>query len=207
MSNIGQQQQLESKAANEATQLTQQIAKNNPQQIQAQETSAFVNNLRKNQGATNPSGGSLNPTAGAGSALSPVVGGSARYNADVGNAQTAQEQYGNTTANEVAAVDAAVRQRQNEGLAMNSLATNLNTLGAQSSALNFVNQLRAQAGGQTNPWVSLGTNLLGNAGTSLSKNWPGGVPSTSNSLTGQSLTDIGGGLSQTGNGYLVNNPS
>ena len=55
----------------------------------------------------------------------------------------------------MANADAAVRQRQNEGLAMQTLGTNLNTIGAESYTKNFVDQLRAQTAGQQSPWVSL----------------------------------------------------
>jgi hypothetical protein len=190
ISSIQQQQQLESQAANQATQLTRQIAQNNPQKIQGQETNAFVNNLRKNQAATSGSGGtSFNPTSGAGSSLSPVVGGSKRYSSDVGASQQAGEQYGNSTATDMAAIDGAVRQRQNEGLAMSGLSTNLNLMGAQSSALQFVNQLRTNAAGQADPWVNLAANLVGNAGTSLSKNTPSWL---SNGSSGAGITNGGG---------------
>jgi hypothetical protein len=77
----------------------------------------------------------------------------------------------------MSAVDAAVRQRQNEGLAMQTLGTNLNLLGAQSGATGFVNQLRAQAAGQTSPWASLFSNILGGTANSAAKNgWFSGSP-------------------------------
>jgi hypothetical protein len=44
---------------------------------------------------------------------------------------------------------------------MQTLGTNLNTIGAQSYSQNFVDQLRAAAAGQASPWVSLFTGLLG----------------------------------------------
>lgn len=69
-------------------------------------------------------------------------------------------------AGEMGAIDAAVRQRQNEGLAQQTLGTNLNTLGAQSYTKNFVDQLRAKASGQANPWVGLLGQLATNYGMS-----------------------------------------
>ncbi len=53
---------------------------------------------------------------------------------------------------------------------MQTEGTNLNTLGMQSYGQNFVDQLRSQAAGQTSPWLSLFSNLVGGAGNAISKN-------------------------------------
>jgi hypothetical protein len=74
-------------------------------------------------------------------------------------------------------IDAATRLRQNEGLGMSTLGTGLNTLGAQSYATNFINQLRSQTGGQADPWVSLFSGMLGQGATAYSKTAvPGSTP-------------------------------
>lgn len=163
---INNQQQIRGQANQQVKQLTDQIAKSSPQQLQGKATGDFVSQLRQNVGSSPQSSG---PT----SALAPVVGGSSRYNADVAQSGKDVQDYGNTNASELSAMDSAIRQRQNEGLAMQTLGTNLNGLGAQSYTQNFVDQLRAQAAGQTSPWVSLLSNLAGNAGKSLATN---GVP-------------------------------
>ena len=163
---INNQQQIRGQANNQVKQLTDQIAKNTPEQLQGKATGDFIKQLRQNVGSSPQSSG---PT----SALAPVVGGSSRYNAGVAQSGQDVQNYGNTNASELAAIDSAVRQRQNEGLGMQTLGTNLNTLGAESYMKNFVDQLRAQASGQTSPWVSLFSNLAGNAGKSMSTN---GVP-------------------------------
>jgi len=72
------------------------------------------------------------------------------------------------------AIDAAVRQRQNEGLAQQTLGTNLNTLGAQSYTKNFVDQLRAKASGQATTWVGLLGQLATNYGMSAAGSAYGG---------------------------------
>jgi hypothetical protein len=162
------QQQYRQQANDQVKALTQQIAQNSPQQIANQETSQFVNTLRKNEAGT-ASGESTNFGAPI-SALAPVAGASSRYNSDVGNAQQQVEQYGNTYAGQAGAIDAAVRQRQNEGLALNTLGTNLNLLGAESAGTGFVNQLRAQAASQANPWVSLFGGVLSQGANSMAKN-------------------------------------
>jgi hypothetical protein len=56
------------------------------------------------------------------------------------------------------------------------LGTQLNTLGAQSYGQNFVDQLRAQASGQANPWISLVSGLFGNAAKGYSMNAGGKTP-------------------------------
>jgi hypothetical protein len=67
-------------------------------------------------------------------------------------------------------IDAAVRQRQNEGLDLGTLQSNLGILGAQSYSDNFVNQLRAQNAGTSSPWLSALSTVLGSVGSGISKN-------------------------------------
>jgi hypothetical protein len=161
---IDNQQQYRTQANDQVKNLTQQIATNSPQQIANKETSDFVNTLRKNAaGSATPSAASSTPDTNFGapvSALPPAAGASSRYKTDTANAQQQNQSYGNSYATEVGNIDAAVRQRQNEGLAQQTLGTNLNVLGAQSYTKNFVDQLRSQAAGQANPWVGLFSNML-----------------------------------------------
>jgi hypothetical protein len=159
------QQQIREKGEQDVNKTVQDISKSNPQSLAATATGDYVSQLRRNQAGSTTNA----PTPGS-SALAPAVGGSARYNSDKGTSQQSVQSYGNTNASELGDLDAAVRQRQNEGLEMQTLGTNLNTLGAQSYSQNFVDQLRANTAGQTNPWVSLFSTLVGNAGTAASKN-------------------------------------
>jgi hypothetical protein len=92
----------------------------------------------------------------------------------------------------MSAIDSAVRQRQNEGLAMQTLGTNLNLLGGQSQMSNWVNQLRAQAASKANPYASLFSSILGDTANSMSKN---GLPwgsSTNTPSSGLALTQSQG---------------
>jgi hypothetical protein len=157
------QQNLEGKANAQVKGLTDQIARNSPNQIQAKATGDYINTLRKNAAGSTQGGSTSAPTTfGAStSALPAAVGANPRYANDLATSQKQVSDYGNTYANEMGSIDAAVRQRQNEGLGMQTLGTNLNTLGAQSYTQNFVDQLKAQAAGQANPWVSLFSGLLG----------------------------------------------
>jgi hypothetical protein len=168
------QEQYRQQASDAVKNLTQNVAKSNPQQIANQETSNFVNTLRKNEaGSAQPGATSSVPDTNFGapvSALPPAAGASARYKSDTGKAQTEAQSYGNTIASEMGNIDAAVRQRQNEGLAMQTLGTNLNTLGAESYTKNFVDQLRAQAAGQQNPWVSMFSNIAQRGGAAMAQN-------------------------------------
>jgi hypothetical protein len=179
---IGDQQQIRGNANAQVKQLTDQIAQNTPAQIQGQETGAFVNTLRKNAagstqgGATNTNDTNFGAPV---SALPPAAGASSRYKSDLGTSQKQTEEFGNTYANEIGAIDSAVRQRQNEGLAMGTLGTSLNGLGAQSYTKNFVDQLRAQAAGQANPWVSLFAGMAKNGANAYAMG-AGGSPDTSN---------------------------
>jgi hypothetical protein len=159
---IQNQQAIRQKGEAEVNKTVQDVAKSNPNQIAGQATAQYVDQLRRN------AAGSSSP--GVSSALAPVAGGSSRYNADKATAQQAVESYGNTKATEMGDLDAAVRQRQNEGLEMSTLNTNLNTLGAQSYAQNFVDQLRSSVAGQTNPLVSLFAGLGANTAGFLSRN-------------------------------------
>lgn len=164
--NIMDQQALQQKAVGQVNSLTRGIAQSNPQAIQGKATADYVDQLRKNASS-------------AGSSLAPAAGANPRYNADVTNSNATVQDYGNTNAGEMGAIDAAVRQRQNEGLDMQTLQTGLNGLNAQSGSTNFVNSLRSQATGQQNPWVNLfsgiaqngakayATNGIGNADDSL----------------------------------------
>jgi len=166
------QQNLEGKANSQVKALTQQIANNSPNQIQGKATGDYVAALRKNAAGSTQGGSTSNGATTFGaptSALPAAAGADPRYAADLANSQQQVSNYGNTYANEMGSIDAAVRQRQNEGLSMQTLGTNLNTLGAQSYTQNFVDQLKAQAAGQQNPWVSLFSGLL----SSGAKNYSG----------------------------------
>jgi hypothetical protein len=183
---INNQQQIRGNANAQVKQLTDQVAQNTPTQIQGQETGAFVNTLRKNAaGSTQGGPTNLNPTNGGQSvsALAPASGASSRYNADTAASQKAVQDFGQTNASELSAVDAAVRQRQNEGLAMQTLGTNLNGLNLQSQTQSFVDQLRSLTAGQANPWVSiLGKGLNSAAGGMAKNGWFTGGPPPSDNL-------------------------
>lgn len=189
---ITDQQKLRDQANSQVKALTSQVASNNPNQLASQAEGSYINQLRKNAaGSTQGGSTSDSPTTfGAStSALPPVAGADPRYAAGLKQSQADVQNYGTTYAKEMAGIDSAIRQRQNEGLGMQTLGTNLNTLGATSYTQNFVDQLRAQAGGTQNPWATLGSNIVGNYANYMSKNPsdPNAPPQTlvSNKYSGQ----------------------
>jgi len=184
---IADQDTLREQANSQVKNLTQQISQNSPAQQAQQATSNFVNTLRKNEAGSEQSNatGTGDTNFGAPvSALPSVNGASSRYKTGAANAQQQTQQYGNTNASEMGAVDGAVLQRQNEGLAMQTLGTNLNGLAQQSYMKNFVDQLRAQTAGQANPWASLFSGMLSNGANAYSKN-----PTMFNSTSDESVGD------------------
>jgi hypothetical protein len=163
------QADLRNQANNLVKQQAQSIATSNPAAFNP--TGAFVQNLRRNVGGAGSTTGTEptnfgQPT----SALGPTTGASKRYGSDVATAGAQTEEYGNTYAGEQGALDAAINQRKNEGLQMQTLGTNLNTLAMQSRMQSFVDQLRAQAAGVPNPWVSLFSNAAGYTAGNMAKN-------------------------------------
>jgi len=160
------QGQIQQKAAGDVNKEVAGIAASNPNAIANKATGDYVATLRKNAAGA--------ASGGTGSSLAPVVGGSSRYKNDVTAAQTDVSNFGDQRANDLGQIDAAVRQRQNEGLSMQDLGTQLNQLGAQSYGTNFVDQLRAQQAGQSNPWVSLFAGMLKNGAGAYATNAGGG---------------------------------
>lgn len=168
-----QQQRLQSEAAGNVQRETQAIAQSNPTAIQSQERAAFVNQLRRNAAGSMMGGPtSAGPTlAGAPtSAVGSTSGADPRFGKMLTNDQQQVQDYGDTYSRELSGMDAAVRQRQMEGLGLETLGTNLDRLNSQSYAQNFVDSLRAQAASQVNPWVGLATTMLGRGAQSMAMN-------------------------------------
>jgi hypothetical protein len=170
------QMKLQSQGNSQVKALTSQIAQDTPTQLAAKSTGDFVSNLRKNAAGTQSggSGGSSILFGAPTSSLPTDINAGSRYKTGAANAQTQTQQYGNELAGEMGQINGATLQRQNEGLAQGTLGTNLNMLGAQSYTQNFADQLRSQAAGQSNPWLTLLGGVLSGAGSAMSKN---GAPS------------------------------
>ncbi len=187
---IGNQQQIRGNANAQVKQLTDQLAQNTPAQLQGKETGEFVKTLRQNSAGKNPSDTNFGQST---SALAPVPSANSRYNSDTAASQKQVQDFGQTNASELSAVDSAVRQRQNEGLAMQTLGSNLQGLNLQSQTQNFVDQLRSQAKGQANPWVSLFGGLAKNGANAYAmnagSNYTGWMPKVGNSAPSAEFTN------------------
>lgn len=167
------EQGFRNQANNLVKQQTQQIATSNPTAAANTEESQFVNNLRQNEAgsaAGGPTNTNTNTFGQPVSALASVPGASKAYNAGTKASQNEVQQYGTTEAGEESAVDAAVRQRQNEGLQMQTLGTNLNTINQNAQMQGFVDQLRARTAATPNPWVSMLSQIGGATANSMAKN-------------------------------------
>jgi hypothetical protein len=176
--NIEEQEANQGKANAQVNALTKQVASNSPQTLADELTGSFVQNLRKNAVGAATGSGTTNAPINFGastSALPSSVGGSSRYASGVAGAQSQVQDYGNQEAKLMGDIGAPTLQRQQEGLGMESLGSNLNLLGAQSYTQNFVNQLRSQAAGVQNPWLTLLGGAEGGAASTLSKNWTPGT--------------------------------
>lgn len=170
---LADQQADRAQANGAVNKLTSQIATDNPSTLAAKATGAYVDTLRKNAAGSTQGGsttGDAQTFGGSVSSLPGVAGASDRYNAGTAASQKEVQDYGNTFAKNMGDIDAATRQRQNEGLQMQDLSTTLNQINQKSYGQNFVDQLRTQAAGQLNPWVSLGSSMLSGASSVLSKN-------------------------------------
>lgn len=195
---IQNQQAIRGQANDAVNKQISTIANDNPNGIASQATGDYVAQLRKNAaGAQSGTTGGTQTFGQSTSSLPAVVGANPRYAKDVAASQQQVQQYGDTAAGQMGQIDAAVRQRQNEALGDQTLGTTLNTLNAKSYGQSFVDQLRAQAAGQTNPWISLGAGLLGTVASGLSKNL-GGSTETSKTPALQAgnpgYTPSGGGV-------------
>lgn len=179
---IANQNAFRNTANTDVTNQTNNIANSSPAPIANAENANFVNTLRNNVGQ------------GTKSALAPTPGASKRYASDAATAGAATQSFGDTQAGQVSALDAALRQRQNEGLQMQTLGTNLNTINAASQKQNYVDQLRAQAVSQPNPWVSLFSKVMMGGGHQLALN------------NGGDGTPIGQGGYLTSSGALAESP-
>lgn len=159
---IQDSQKYKTAANQDVTQLTSQIAKDNPAQLQDQATQKYIQAIRSNVGSgTQPN---------IESSLSGQSGANPRYATAEKNSSATVQNFGDTLASEKAGTDAAVRQRQNEGLDMGTLATQLSGLNQNAYSTGYADQLRATTAGQQNPWVMAAASALGNYANAMSKN-------------------------------------
>lgn len=172
---IADKEALQHQGAGDVSRLTSQIAADTPTQIANKATGQYVDVLRKNAAGTQTGTGNTSPIlfGQPTSSLPSNIKSSSRYGADTANSQAQTESFGNQLAGEMGQIDAATRQRQNEGLAQQTTGADLGLLGANSYTKNFVDQLRTSTAGQQSPWLTLLSGVAGGAANTLSKNMGG----------------------------------
>lgn len=201
--NIRDEQNLQNKGAGAVNRVTQQIATATPQALADKATGQYVDVLRKNAAGTQTGSGNSSsilfgqPT----SSLPTNIKGSSRYGTDTANSQVETQSYGNQLAGEMGQIDAATRQRQNEGLLQQGLGTNLNLLNGESYTKGFVNKLRSSVAGQSSPWLTLLGSSLSGAGNAMSKNAGAPTPAAAGSVVGDG--SIGGQYGLPGSTYTA----
>lgn len=201
---LDQQTALRQKAAGAVSKTIQNTAQSNPNALAAKSTGDFINQLRTNSQATNPT---LSGT--------PLGAGNTdpRYAKAMASASSTLGAYQAKQADDLGEMNGAVRQRQQEGLAQSTLGTQLGLYGAQSGADSFLTQLRAASAGQQNPWISLGAGVAqgaagGAAGALGGKVDPNALVSQDQAAGLGSLVPQGNGLAawSGGPGYTYNVP-
>lgn len=179
---IREQSEIQQKAASRVGETVRQIQKSDPNADARAATSEYTQQLRKN------ASGSRKP--GATSALGSTPGSSKRYQGDRAAAAGEVADYGATYAGQMGAADGAVRQREGEGFGLQDLSSSLGTLSGESYGRDFVNRLRAQAAGRSNPWVTLGTSLLRSGASAYAANaGPGWTPDAGVMASGPNAVD------------------
>jgi len=157
---IAQQQALRQQASGQVGNTIRQVAASKPQQLAAKSTGDFLSTLRQNEAASNP------PVSG--QAAAP--GANPRFAKENAANNSMLQTFGSTNAEDLGQMFGAIKQRQNEGLDMSTLGTDLGLIGAQSGNDMFVNNLRTAVAGQTNPYIGMGASVLGAGAKGLASN-------------------------------------
>jgi hypothetical protein len=99
---------------------------------------------------------------------------SSRYAADAADAALGVSQYGQDQAGLFSTIDAAKRQRDQEGFNRARTATDLDAIARRARAQDFILGLKAR-GITRNPWIDAGASLLTSAAGSMAGNTGGGA--------------------------------
>jgi hypothetical protein len=144
-----------------------QLGQSTPEAARAQATNDFLGQLRRNR-AQSVTGGALGST-------------SSRFNTDAAGAQKDIANFGEQNADLMGRINAPSLQREQEGVGMNRLSTDLGSIARNSAGDQFLTQLRMRSA-RPNPWVTagagLGTGAANGMATRAPKNKGPGTPST-----------------------------
>lgn len=127
-----------------------QLERSSPEASQREATNAFLDQLRRTRSqAVGESG----------------IGGDA-FRSDMDQVQSDITNYGNRNADIQGRINAPGLQRQQEGVVMGRVASNLGRVGRASNADQFLTQLR-MGGAQRNPWIDAGSQIGSGVATGL----------------------------------------
>jgi hypothetical protein len=127
-----------------------QLERSSPEAAQKEATDAFLSQLRRSRDqAVGESG----------------IGGD-EFKSDMGQVQKDVTDYGVRNADVQGRINAPGLQRQQEGVTMGRVASNLNRIGRASNADQFLTQLR-MGSVQANPWVNAGAQIGGGVASGL----------------------------------------
>lgn len=121
------------------------LEQSSPEASRAQATENFLGQLKRTRGQAVAGGPS---------------GASSRYNADLEGATNDVSTFGTKVADTLARINAPGLQRQAEGQGFNRLSSDLSTIGRNSGADAFLNDLRLR-GVKRNPWIDAGASVAG----------------------------------------------
>ena len=144
---LRQEGQLQDQANAKTSQLIQDTAKSSPTAAKTGLLDQFHQQMLANQGSSTNS-------------LNQAGDTSAAYKKAATDAALGISQYGNTSANNIASIDAPGLQRQGEAQNMMKFGTQVGQLKQQSAADNFLAQMRLRAI-RPNPWVSAASEAAG----------------------------------------------
>lgn len=129
------------------------LAASNPDAARATDMGSFMDTLRNNAGRI-------------GDTIEPVAGADPRFAAAATAAQTAAAAHTKANADYISGIMAAQQQRQHEGQTAQDTATGVSGIQQNAGQDAALAQLRMQYAATPNPWLTLGGDLLTNAGSS-----------------------------------------
>lgn len=148
----------------------------NPEAERAAATDAYLQQLRTHQASARGSSGATG-------------GASDRFGADVADAERELELRGRQQADMLGRIAAPTRQRQNEAVNFNRLATDLGMIQREAQGDAFLNQLRMSQI-RANPWVMAAGQALQGAGTAYAAGGGGGASKVRKGIKNNTIVDM-----------------
>ena len=124
--------------------------------------------------------------------LQPQIGANPRFAESVSAGKTDLRKRGDELAERLSIIDGILRQRMNENLDVGRTRSDLNAIGANISADDFLTRLRIQ-GQQVNPWVAGLLDVAKGVGSGLAMKAPGGAATGAPKIVGTNAPFGGAG--------------